>query len=164
MWKTFVIMNIGEHIRNKRKQKGLSINELAVMLGISATAINFYENGKRNPKEIFFIKWQKVFNEEFKTDKNVDYNVIKEPIVEYAKSLNNNSFLHKNETISNDIKEMKISLKDILEFQKALMVNIDTYLEPLLNDLGKRNGEENLPSKLRSSAALKLQKVLEMDI
>lgn len=157
-------MNIGKQIREKRKKLGLSITELAVMLGISATAINFYENGKRNPKEIFFIKWEMVFNEKLKVDENVNHNVINEPVVDYVKSLKNRTTLQQNETMHNDIKEMKVSLKDILEFQKALMVNIDTYLEPLLNDLGKRNGDENLPSKLRSSAALKLQKVLEMDI
>ena len=43
-------MNIGERIKAKRKEKGISQKQLAETAGLSITAIQSYEYGKYKPK------------------------------------------------------------------------------------------------------------------
>lgn len=43
-------MNIGLQIKNMRKKRGLTQNELAEKLGVTASVISQYETGVRNPK------------------------------------------------------------------------------------------------------------------
>ncbi|MCR4989759.1 MAG: helix-turn-helix domain-containing protein [Lachnospiraceae bacterium] len=44
-------MTIGENIRRIRKEKGMTVKELAERVGISDTYMRFYENGQRSPKK-----------------------------------------------------------------------------------------------------------------
>ncbi|MCR4648026.1 MAG: helix-turn-helix domain-containing protein [Lachnospiraceae bacterium] len=44
-------MTVGENIRRIRKEKGMTIKELAEIVGISDTYMRFYENGQRFPKK-----------------------------------------------------------------------------------------------------------------
>ena len=43
-------MNIGDNMRNIRKQKSMTLQQLADILGCSQQNISQYENGKRTPK------------------------------------------------------------------------------------------------------------------
>lgn len=43
-------MTIGEHIREKRKERGLSQKELGKKLGVSGSMIGQYETGQRKPR------------------------------------------------------------------------------------------------------------------
>ena len=43
-------MNIGDTMRNIRKQKGMTLQQLADILGCSQQNISQYESGKRTPK------------------------------------------------------------------------------------------------------------------
>lgn len=145
-----------EKLRSLRKEMGLSQAELALKLGIQSTRYGFYENGTRNPKSDFFELYKNVFGIDLLATNEDNINIVAEDSVSYTKKVAYN--------LKDEIKQIKSSLSEILEFQRAIMINIDTGLEPLLSDLGKRIGVDNLPSKVRSSAALKLAKVLEMGI
>lgn len=41
---------LGQELRKARRAKGLNLAELAPMMGISAQALSYYENGKRGMK------------------------------------------------------------------------------------------------------------------
>jgi transcriptional regulator with XRE-family HTH domain len=41
---------LGERLRDLRQQHGLSLRELADQVGVTATALHSWENGRRNPK------------------------------------------------------------------------------------------------------------------
>ena len=41
---------LGQELRDKRHQRGLSQVKLAVILGVSSAALSRWENGTRNPK------------------------------------------------------------------------------------------------------------------
>lgn len=43
-------MNIGDHIRNTRKRKNMTLQQMADILGCSQQNISQYESGKRTPK------------------------------------------------------------------------------------------------------------------
>ena len=43
-------MNIGDNMRNIRKQKSMTLQQLADILGCSQQNISQYESGKRTPK------------------------------------------------------------------------------------------------------------------
>lgn len=43
-------MNIGDNMRNIRKRKGMTLQQLADILGCSQQNISQYESGKRTPK------------------------------------------------------------------------------------------------------------------
>ncbi|MCI9271944.1 MAG: helix-turn-helix transcriptional regulator [Dorea sp.] len=44
-------MNFGERLKSARREAGLSQNDLAIKLNVSASMIGQYETGKRNPKK-----------------------------------------------------------------------------------------------------------------
>ena len=44
-------MNFGERLKSARREAGLSQNDLAIKLNVSASMIGQYESGKRNPKK-----------------------------------------------------------------------------------------------------------------
>lgn len=51
-WKgTVFIMTIGENIRRIRKERGLTIKQLAELVGVNESYIRAYESGRRNPKQ-----------------------------------------------------------------------------------------------------------------
>lgn len=49
-------MGIGENIKKKRKEAGLTQHELSARLGVSPAMISQYESGARNPKRETLIK------------------------------------------------------------------------------------------------------------
>lgn len=64
---------VGEMIRTRRMARGMTQDELANAIGVTASAIGLFENGKRRPKDevaeaiadVFNIpKWAVYFNEE----------------------------------------------------------------------------------------------------
>lgn len=64
---------VGEMIRTRRKARGMTQDELANAIGVTASAIGLFENGKRRPKDevaeaiadVFNIpKWAVYFSEE----------------------------------------------------------------------------------------------------
>lgn len=48
-------------LRQARKQKGLTLEEVAQKIGVSFMAMSHYELGRREPKIERFEKWLKVF-------------------------------------------------------------------------------------------------------
>lgn len=48
-------MNVGEAIRAKRKEKGMTQIEVAQAAGIAVNSLRLYESGKRQPKQSVFI-------------------------------------------------------------------------------------------------------------
>lgn len=55
-------MDIGERIKNLRKQKGLTQKELAKLSSISEISIRKYENGHRQPKQKAIYQLAKALN------------------------------------------------------------------------------------------------------
>ena len=55
-------MNIGEKIKELRKEKGLSQAELGKSIGVSQKAVDYWERGINEPKASYIIKLAKYFN------------------------------------------------------------------------------------------------------
>lgn len=55
-------MEIGQTIRELRKEKGLSQEELAKLLFLSQDTISLWERGKSLPDVVAVIKLTKIFN------------------------------------------------------------------------------------------------------
>ena len=53
---TKILRNFGEQVRKKRRQAGLSQEELAEKLNIHRTYMSFIERGLRNPSLIMIFK------------------------------------------------------------------------------------------------------------
>lgn len=68
-------MSIGERIRTRREQKGMTRDELAKAIDLSMTALYMYETGKQVPSTVPIIKIAKIL------DVSVDYLVGLDKIV-----------------------------------------------------------------------------------
>ncbi len=55
-------MKIGQTIRDLRKEKGLSQEELAKLLFLSQDTISLWERGKSLPDIVAVVKLTKIFN------------------------------------------------------------------------------------------------------
>ncbi len=55
-------MKIGQTIRDLRKEKGLSQEELAKLLFLSQDTISLWERGKSLPESVAVVKLTKIFN------------------------------------------------------------------------------------------------------
>lgn len=55
-------MKIGQTIRDLRKEKGLSQEELAKLLFLSQDTISLWERGKSFPDIVAVVKLTKIFN------------------------------------------------------------------------------------------------------
>lgn len=55
-------MKIGQTIRDLRKEKGLSQEELAKLLFLSQDTISLWERGKSLPDIVTVVKLTKIFN------------------------------------------------------------------------------------------------------
>ena len=53
---------IGENLKKLRVEKSLTQGELAKMLGVSASSIGMYEQGRREPDHELLIKMSKIFS------------------------------------------------------------------------------------------------------
>ena len=57
-------MNVGEAIRAKRKEKGMTQIEVAQAAGIAVNSLRLYESGKRQPKQsvllILHTPWEQM--------------------------------------------------------------------------------------------------------
>ena len=68
----------GEKIKQKRKQMGMSQEELAQKLGISKVSVCWYENGERTPKYDVFIKLSEILKISLNELSGREVNVISE--------------------------------------------------------------------------------------
>lgn len=59
------LKTIGKQIRQQRKLRKLSILELGKIVGKSKSSISGYENGKKEPKAITFLKLIKTLDLKF---------------------------------------------------------------------------------------------------
>ena len=59
-------LHIGAKIKEARESQGLSQGELGEKIGYSATAINYYEKGKRKISGNLIFKVIQIFNEAIK--------------------------------------------------------------------------------------------------
>lgn len=53
---TKILKNFGEQVKNKRKNTGISQEELAEKLGVHRTYMSFIERGLRNPSLLLVFK------------------------------------------------------------------------------------------------------------
>lgn len=53
---------IGENIKYLRKEKGISQKELAVQIGVSQKAIDYWERGVNEPKASYIVSLANFFN------------------------------------------------------------------------------------------------------
>lgn len=54
--------NLGQHIRELRKERNFTIQELANLIGVNKSAISFWENNTNEPKASYIIKLAEVLN------------------------------------------------------------------------------------------------------
>lgn len=55
-------MNTIENLRNYRAKKRLTITQMSNLMGVSSQLYTMYENGKRNPKDVFWLKFEELQN------------------------------------------------------------------------------------------------------
>ena len=60
--KSFFLRHLGMSIRDFRKKKGLSQDELAIIMGIHRTYIGSIERGERNPSLFKLYEFSKALN------------------------------------------------------------------------------------------------------
>lgn len=56
-------MNIGERIKQYRKERLLTLREAAKIFGVSQSEISRLESGKNKPHFITIAKWEKLLDE-----------------------------------------------------------------------------------------------------
>lgn len=92
-----------ENIRKLRILSGMTQWELGEALGISASAVGMYEQGRREPDSKTLIKMSKIFgvsvDEILNGEKNNDINLFCE---DFLKTLSKREFTLENEKLSKD--------------------------------------------------------------
>ena len=57
---------IGRRIKKLRMKRGLSVNDLGKILGISPAAVSYYETGQRTPRDKIKVRFAKFFDVDIK--------------------------------------------------------------------------------------------------
>ncbi|NFO05303.1 helix-turn-helix domain-containing protein [Clostridium botulinum] len=156
-------MNIGDRIRDYRKQIPLTMKELGKSLGVSEQAISQYELGKRTPSLEVLIKISKVFSisySELIRDTNIEldntfneldkigkhiqereikysrkYKQLYESINEMLESYDYN--VPEYESQKEDFEDLRITISD-LESKESVTITQNDYVklgEKMLNDI-----------------------------
>lgn len=66
------LSRIGELIKEKRIEKGLTIEQLAKKADVSGRTIAYWENGQKMPTVLYLDRILKALGEELKIGKNTD--------------------------------------------------------------------------------------------
>ncbi len=141
--------NIGELIKNARKEKGYSARELAKLCDISHTEISNIEKGQRFKPAILTLKaFEKYLGLDFKELASmVGYSP---DTIEYG----DNNIIVSYDRYDKKIKEFELE-KDFLEklliVKKHLAVDIKEYYDPIYDYLQKQdNVDEELLKKAKA--------------
>jgi hypothetical protein len=141
--------NIGELIKNARKEKGYSARELAKLCDISHTEISNIEKGQRFKPAILTLKaFEKYLDLDFKKLASmVGYSP---DTIEYG----DNNIIVSYDRYDKKIKEFELE-KDFLEklliVKKHLAVDIKEYYDPIYDYLQKQdNVDEELLKKAKA--------------
>lgn len=141
--------NIGELIKNARKEKGYSARELAKLCDISHTEISNIEKGQRFKPAILTLKaFEKYLDLDFKELASmVGYSP---DTIEYG----DNNIIVSYDRYDKKIKEFELE-KDFLEklliVKKHLAVDIKEYYDPIYDHLQKQdNVDEELLKKAKA--------------
>jgi|GEM_PF-3236027 DNA-binding helix-turn-helix protein len=141
--------NIGELIKNARKEKGYSARELAKLCDISHTEISNIEKGQRFKPAILTLKaFEKYLDLDFKELASmVGYSP---DTIEYG----DNNIIVSYDRYDKKIKEFELE-KDFLEklliVKKHLAVDIKEYYDPIYDYLQKQdNVDEELLKKAKA--------------
>lgn len=141
--------NIGELIKNARKEKGYSARELAKLCDISHTEISNIEKGQRFKPAILTLKaFEKYLDLDFKELASmVGYSP---DTIEYG----DNNIIVSYDRYDKKIKEFELE-KDFLEklliAKKHLAVDIKEYYDPIYDYLQKQdNVDEELLKKAKA--------------
>ena len=146
-------MNIGDTMRNIRKQKGMTLQQLADILGCSQQNISQYESGKRTPKLKTVQKIADALNVnvndllESPLDDSSIYQVLKN--VDYSDSPVSRNFINAQLTIQiHDWELIDIELvkkfKQLNEIGKAIAIE---RIEELSEIPRYTQKESNVPDK-----------------
>lgn len=141
--------NIGELIKNARKEKGYSARELAKLCDISHTEISNIEKGQRFKPAILTLKaFEKYLDLDFKELASmVGYSP---DTIEYG----DNNIIVSYDRYDKKIKEFELE-KDFLEklliVKKHLAVDVKEYYDPIYDYLQKQdNVDEELLKKAKA--------------
>ena len=141
--------NIGELIKNARKEKGYSARELAKLCDISHTEISNIEKGQRFKPAILTLKaFEKYLDLDFKELASmVGYSP---DTIEYG----DNNIIVSYDRYDKKIKEFELE-KDFLEklliVKKHLAIDIKEYYDPIYDYLQKQdNVDEELLKKAKA--------------
>lgn len=141
--------NIGELIKNARKEKGYSARELAKLCDISHTEISNIEKGQRVKPAILTLKaFEKYLDLDFKKLASaVGYS---DETIEYG----DNNIIVSYDRYDKKIKEFEIEkdfLEKLLSIKSHLAVDIKDYYDPIYEYLQKQdNVDEELMRKAKS--------------
>ena len=130
-------MTIGEKIYKIRNEMGLTQKEFAKIAGVSQSAINFWENGKRQPRLEQLNKLASALNIPIST-------FIDEHLVEDIA-----------ENITEIIKELNSAGKELVETTTNAIENVTVQLIELGEELMMKKVMENF-SKLNAEGQVKL--------
>ena len=77
-----MILNLGEHIKTIRKERGLQQKEVALEVGVDQSNYNKIENGKREPSVYILKKLADLFGVSVDYIIEPDYKLPKEVVIE----------------------------------------------------------------------------------
>jgi len=129
-----------ERMRELRKEKGISLEKLAEMMGTTKATLSRYENSKRIPNIEFVKELAKIFNVSvdyllgrtdvrntfIPDDYTQKYKVTKKDLLQYEDFIKNAGAFFMNDEVAEEDKEKLF--KDISElFWKAKEINKEKY-------------------------------------